>query len=126
MNKILSVYKLYKDEHEKPVEALEKLVSNKPAQLYFTDFKVQSAPKQVEKKDSKPKKTNNPQPATPAAPSKWISLKMVSNNPLVFQDYLITLTKESYFNGVTITQISSDNNGVKTANFTIGKGDVQN
>ena len=129
MNQELEIIQLYEKEHERPLEALTNLVKNKPEMLYFTDFQVHSVPPAVQlpqqKKDGSKDKGNAAKPLPPA-PVKWITLKMVSNNPIVFQDYLMILSKDDFFRNVMITEINSDSSGYKTAAFSIGKGDVKN
>ena len=103
----LKLIEKYSSEHEYPTLALKHIINNKPNKVYFTNFIIDEHRKgQVG--------------------NKWIELRAVSENPILFQDFLIALASDSLFKNIIIPQISSDPSGYKKATFIISKGDVKN
>ena len=57
--------------------------------------------------------------------SKWIKAKIITDDPLKFQDYVSSLSTKPEFKDVSIPQFNTDtSSGYKTAEMTIAKGKV--
>ena len=105
INKELDLIHTRQKEHEYPIEAYAALLSDLPEGIGFNSIEIGDA----NKKDD----------------SKWIKAKVVADNPLKFQDYVASLSRNALFNGVSIPQIASDSStNYKTADLTIGKGNL--
>ena len=105
INKELDLIHTRQKEHEYPVEAYAALLSDLPEGIGFNSIEIGDA----NKKDD----------------SKWIKAKVVAADPLKFQDYVASLSRNALFNGVSIPQIASDSStNYKTADLTIGKGNL--
>ena len=52
----------------------------------------------------------------------WITLTAAAADPIKFQEYLATLSMNPLFGNPSINKISSDNNGIKVAEFTVQRG----
>lgn len=107
IEKGLSLIDKYTTEHEYPVLALKHIIKQKPDKIYFTQYNIADHP-------------------MGQVGNKWVELKAVSEDPLLFQDFLINLSKDSVFKDIIITQINSESSGYKTATFLLSKGDVHN
>lgn len=101
--------KLAKLEHQYPIEALVGLVGSKPQNLGFSSVEIGRKGTTTSKEQDK----------------KWISFVAKSNDPMVFRDYATQLGDNSLFRGVTISQISTETSGLKSATVFIGKGLVR-
>jgi hypothetical protein len=107
INQEISVIQLEQKEHEYPMEALSSLVQAKPAGLGFVSLNIGSNENKAKDADSK-----------------WIKLKVIAADPLMFQDYMSGLSGDGLFSSVAVTQIGSDSSGLKTADIVIGKGNI--
>lgn len=103
----LKLIEKYSTEHEYPTAALQHIINQKPDRVYFTNFIID------ERRSGQ-------------VGNKWIELRAVSQDPLLFQDFLTSLASDSMFKDIIINQISSDSSGYKKANFAISKGVVKN
>lgn len=105
INKELDLIHTRQKEHEYPVEAYAALLADLPEGIGFNSIEIGDA----NKKDD----------------SKWIKAKVVAADPLKFQDYVASLSRNALFNGVSIPQIASDSStNYKTADLTVGKGNL--
>lgn len=104
INKELKVIELQEKEDQKPLEVYSTLLKEKPQEIGFSSFEVGS--------DTKPD------------PTKWVKVKMVAKDPMLFQGYVQTLSADSAFSGVALPKMTSDNRtGAKVAELILGKGD---
>lgn len=103
----LKIIEQYKKEEQHPLEALTKLIANKPKDLGFTSIQIGE------------KNTGNKNQKMP-----WVTFTVKTSDPVVLQTFTEKLSEEKLFEGVRINQISSDKNNVKSANISLKKGKV--
>lgn len=101
----LKIIKLANTENEFPLEAYSAMTENLPEGVNFTSLSIGNNAKQDN--------------------SKWIKAKIITDDPLKFQDYVSSLSTKPEFKDVSIPQFNTDtSSGYKTAEMTIAKGKV--
>ena len=91
-----------KKEDEHPIQAFSLLVKDRPNDCGFNIVSIGG---------------NGQQPAD----AEWVQLTAVSSNPMIFQDYMATLSHEDIFSNVSISKIDTDSSGFKIADIVLGK-----
>lgn len=107
VKKELAIITQAKSDDQKPLTALEILLTQKPQNLGFSEIEIGA--RNVDKNAKK-----------------WISFTAKSNDPMIIRDYANRLADDSRLSNISIEQITSDNNiaGLKTGMVVIGKGKV--
>lgn len=101
----LKIIKLANTENEFPLEAYSAMTEDLPEGVHFTSLSIGSSSKQDN--------------------SKWIKAKVITDDPLKFQDYVSSLSDKPEFKDVSIPSFNTDtSSGYKTAELTIAKGKV--
>lgn len=94
----LEIIKKAGNEHQYPVKALNSLLCEKPAGIWFAGVEIGQG------KD-------------------WVRLSVKAKDAMAFQNYQNALSKNPVFKDIRISHITSDErNGLKNALFTIGRG----
>ena len=91
-----------KKEHCYPVVGFQSLLTARPDTLGFSSVKIGES---VGQKDV------------------WMEADLVSKDPLVFQDYITTMSMDKNFKSAAIIKIGTDPSGFKTATVRVRKGD---
>jgi hypothetical protein len=101
----LEIIRLANKENEFPLEAYSAMTEDLPDGVHFVSLSIGSNSNQDN--------------------SKWVKAKIVTDDPLKFQDYVSLLSDKPEFKDVSIPQFNTDtSSGYKTAEMTIAKGKV--
>ena len=101
----LQILDLAAKEHQYPIHGLKAVLDSRPPDMNFLSVQIGG--------DGKTTDAN------------WIRLKVVAQDPLLFQSYLSALQDDPRFGSVVISEIdANDSAGIKTANLTLAKGKV--
>ncbi|MBR3723322.1 MAG: hypothetical protein IKN12_11270 [Selenomonadaceae bacterium] len=101
----LQVFELAAKEHQYPLQGIKAVIDNRPKDIGFLSVQVGGDGKNVD--------------------ANWVRLKVVAQDPLLFQSYLSALQNDERFGNVVISEIdANDSAGIKTANITLAKGKV--